>query len=169
MDDLLQRVGSTQIGAIGESLVAACLISSSKGRLSPFRPMADDDGVDILVLDKATGGCLPLQVKARTRPDGPRGQTVQFDVQTKNLSSTPKAHLLAILLDVQQLAIKRAWFIRSSQLIAVARRGSGKWIVVANPSLDSKDRFATFRCRDMAAVTTLICAGFDGMVSRAEP
>jgi hypothetical protein len=35
----------------------------SNGRLTPFQPIADDDG---LIYDKVTGKSVPIQIKART-------------------------------------------------------------------------------------------------------
>jgi hypothetical protein len=44
-----QRITSTQTGAVGELTIAAGLIVASDGRLAPFKPVADDDGIDLLV------------------------------------------------------------------------------------------------------------------------
>jgi hypothetical protein len=56
---------ATQIGAIGEALVASQLLLASDGRLTPFQPIADDDGIDLLVFDKRTRCAASVQVKAR--------------------------------------------------------------------------------------------------------
>ncbi|MCH8158120.1 MAG: hypothetical protein IID18_10300 [Nitrospinae bacterium] len=42
-------ITTTQIGAIGEHIAASQLMLASQGRLSPFLPMADDDGIDLLI------------------------------------------------------------------------------------------------------------------------
>jgi hypothetical protein len=55
-------LSSTQIGVLAENLVA----NEPEGRLSPFQPIADDDGIDVLIYDKITGNALPVQIKART-------------------------------------------------------------------------------------------------------
>ncbi|MEQ8282918.1 MAG: hypothetical protein RIC04_14270 [Parvibaculum sp.] len=68
--EILTRVTSTQIGAIGEAAVASALILGSGGRLAPFRPFADDDGVDLLVFDKVTRKAVPVQVKAAPASTG---------------------------------------------------------------------------------------------------
>ena len=51
---------STQIGAIGEAIVAAELTLASGGRLAPFKPFADDDGIDLLIYDKVTKRALKI-------------------------------------------------------------------------------------------------------------
>lgn len=71
---------STQIGVIGENLLANAVMKASDGRLSPFRSIADDDGLDVLFFDKQTGNSGAMQLKCRTftirkrnsdRRDGP--------------------------------------------------------------------------------------------------
>lgn len=59
------QITQTQIGTIGEMTVAAQLMLASDGRFSPFLPFADDDGIDLIIYDKATGVSMPVQVKAR--------------------------------------------------------------------------------------------------------
>ena len=45
---------STQKGTVNEYLVAALIVLASSGRLSPFVPLSDDHGIDLIALDKAT-------------------------------------------------------------------------------------------------------------------
>ena len=73
-------VTATQKGSIGESIVKIGLILESAGRLSPFDPFADDDGIDLLVYDKKIGNAVPVQVKTRVQATK-RNPTVQFQVR----------------------------------------------------------------------------------------
>ena len=59
------KLTSTQIGAIGEDIVASGLMIASGGRLSPFQPVAAADGIDLHIYDKKTGKALSIQVKSR--------------------------------------------------------------------------------------------------------
>ena len=52
---------------MAENLVANEVKIESGGRLSPFQPIADDDGIDVLFYDKVIGGSIPIQIKARTK------------------------------------------------------------------------------------------------------
>ena len=45
-------------------MVASALLIASNGRLSPFAPLADDHGIDLIVLDKVTRRTLAIQVKS---------------------------------------------------------------------------------------------------------
>ena len=65
---------STQIGTLAENLVTNELMIESSGRLSPFQPIADDDGIDVLIYDKVTGKALPIQIKARTNTINKAGE-----------------------------------------------------------------------------------------------
>lgn len=59
-------LSSTQIGTIGENLLVNAVMKASEGRLSPFQPYADDDGLDLLFYDKQTGNSVAIQLKCRT-------------------------------------------------------------------------------------------------------
>lgn len=53
---------STQRGKIAELHVATALMAQSNGRLSPFEPLSDDHGIDLVVLDKVTSASIFLIV-----------------------------------------------------------------------------------------------------------
>jgi hypothetical protein len=105
---------STQVGALGELIASAGIIHASNGQLSPFRPIADDDGLDLLVLNKQTRKALPLQIKCRRRFDDQTAQTVQFDVRLKTLVATADGHVLYIRLE--GLEAKTFWLVPASDL-----------------------------------------------------
>ena len=135
------RLTSTQIGAIGESLVAVGLMAASGGRLAPFKPIADDDGIDLLLFDKLTGKAVPLQVKSRTGFDDAKAETVQFDVQQSTFAERGYS-LLALL---NGTAVRKVWLIPGERLAEVARRKADKLVVVACAKAGSNDRYREFR------------------------
>ena len=77
--DLPVGLTSTQKGKVNEYLVAASILLASSGRLSPFVPISDDHGIDLIALDKASQRSVCLQVKSAVA--NPKRKTVQFDVQ----------------------------------------------------------------------------------------
>jgi hypothetical protein len=155
------RMTQTQIGTIGEVTVAAQLMLASDGRLSPFLPFADDDGIDLIVYDKVTGASLPVQVKARTSAKLGKSDTVVFDVRRKTFSDHAGSFLLGILLDMTGGHILRAWLIPMSELGSVARVGSEKLSITPSAKEGSKDRYAPYRCRDMAGVADRLAIYLD--------
>ena len=93
MNDRLQssdgyRLTSTQIGAIGESVVAVGLTLTSQGRLAPFKPFADDDGIDLLIYDKETKRALPIQVIRTCPGDISTGESTHAKVWQANKHRT---------------------------------------------------------------------------------
>jgi hypothetical protein len=87
------KLSSTQIGIIGENLLVNAVMKASDGRLSPFKPVADDDGLDVLFFDKETGNSVAIQLKCRTKTDSGHkgGNTAQFDVRIGNIQGrTPR-------------------------------------------------------------------------------
>ena len=141
----------TQIGAIAEALVASGLMQASGGRLAPFRPVADDDGIDLLMYDKATGNAIPLQVKSRTGTDGSAGTTVQFDLRLSTFRPDGKGYLLAVLM--KDGAPDTLWLIPMADLPGLTRRGPDRLVMVASPSLDSRDRYSPYRCSHLQEVS----------------
>ena len=145
---------STQRGAIGESVVATGLMLASGGRLSPYKPVADDDGIDLLVVDKQSRAIVQLQVKCRTKVDDPGAQTVQFDVQTGTFAEGAKGYVLAVLLDGATL--HRGWLIPLTRLRSVARTAAEKLVIVASAKEGTKDRFQPYRHDSFGALARTI-------------
>ena len=107
---------STQVGAIAENLVINALVTASKGRIAPFRPFADDEGIDILAYDKESGSAIPIQVKARTvtlfKPKTKvRGNLVHFEVRKVVLDRNKRSVLVAALLTEDLKEIRDSWLI----------------------------------------------------------
>jgi len=141
--DQLYQLTTTQIGAIGESVAATGLVLASQGRLAPFKPYADDDGIDLLIYDKASKGVIPLQVKSRTKVDNDKAMTVQFDVRKATFADEGSSHLLAQLLNGSELVC--AWLIPMSDLKNEGRESKTKYTVVASAKTTSKDRYTPYR------------------------
>ncbi|HEX7035063.1 MAG TPA: hypothetical protein VF210_04785 [Pseudomonadales bacterium] len=148
-------LSSTQIGAIAETLVANELMIHSEGRLSPFSPIADDDGIDILIFDKQTGTALPLQVKARTRTlQG--GNTVHFEVRKRALRETRHGMLLCLLLDPDLRGIARTWIVPFSHVPTVASERAEKYVLRPSRAVASRDRYRHFQCETMAELANRV-------------
>lgn len=159
--DYSGAVSSTQIGAVAESLVATRLMVASAGRLSPYRPLADDAGIDILIHDKHTGCAVPLQIKSRTVTLKRHPSTVHFQVRCATFHSSRTALLLAVLLDPATMTERRAWLIPMNRLESVCRRGKSNLIMRPSIQMDSKDRYTQFRCADLSQVADRIIAQID--------
>ena len=153
------KVSETQVGAIGEGLVASQLILASLGRLSPYRPVADDSGIDLLVLDKQTGRVTPIQVKSRTKRLRRHPKIVHFQTRIATFREYKGAFLLAVLIALETLQVQRAWLIPMVRLAAVARRQGD--ILVIRPSIDmySSDQYSAFRCEDLTEVARRLVKG----------
>lgn len=150
----ISKLTSTQIGAIGEAVVAAGLMHASGGRISPFKPFADDDGTDLLLFDKLTKRAIPLQVKCRTGLD--KGGTVQFDVRLKTFAREGSGFIMAALLD--GTTVRTSWLIPARKLERVARSNSIKLSIVASPAPNSNDKFRAYRHASLAAVARELLA-----------
>jgi hypothetical protein len=152
---------STQIGKVGETIVGAQLMLASAGRLSPFLPIADDGGIDLVVHDKLTGRSLTIQVKGRVAKEEDSLGYTQFDVRTATFREDAGMFLLAILLDVDQGGVRRAWLIPMAELAAVSMRKADKLSITPNPNPASRDRYTPYRCLGMAEVATRLIDHLD--------
>ena len=143
-------LSSTQIGAIGENLLINSVMKASHGRLSPFQPMADDDGLDVLFFDKQTGNSIAVQLKCRTvtlfkRGTKERGNIVHFEVRKSTFNDARRAYLVAALFDNSLTQFVATWFVPLSVLPQLARGGPKKWVIRPSKAQDSADRFIPYR------------------------
>lgn len=152
------QLTTTQIGAIGESVAATGLVLASGGRLAPFKPYADDDGIDLLIYDKASKAVMPLQVKSRTKVDNEKAMTVQFDTRKATFSDEGGSRLLALLLDGTDLAC--AWLIPMADLKQGSRESKTKYTVVASAKTTSNDRFTPYRHFSHGDLAQAVIAAF---------
>ena len=156
------QISDTQKGAAAEDLVATQLIVRSGGGLSPFTPVADDMGIDLLVYDKKTGRSLPFQVKSRTKTLWRSPNIVHFEVRMETLNDKQDAYPLAILVagEAIELTVTRAWLIPMRKLRSVAASRKEKLVIRPSQSPNSKDRFSPYRCEDMGEVVRRLLSEF---------
>ena len=157
------KLTSTQIGTLAENLVANELMIESSGRLSSFQPIADDDGIDVLVYDKVTGNSVPVQIKARTNTVNKAGKqersnTVHFEVRKATYNENRKAFLLCILLSQDLRSTERAWLLPLEDLPHIASVKPTKFVIRANKNLDTKDMYQKFQCGSVKDVTERLIA-----------
>lgn len=140
---------STQVGAIAENLVINALVTASKGRIAPFRPFADDEGIDILAYDKESGSAIPIQVKARTvtlfKPKTKvRGNLAHFEVRKVVLDRNKRSVLVAALLTEDLKEIRDSWLIPMRELKRLANERASKWVIRPSISKKGKDRYRAY-------------------------
>lgn len=159
-------LSSTQIGAIAENLVANELMIESRGRLSPFQPIADDDGLDVLIYDKVTGRAVPIQIKARTKTlkksgSAERGNNVHFEVKKSTHRDDRHALLLCVLLSPDLRSTERAWLMPLHELAQICTEKESKYRIRASKLLTSNDKYKKYRCTDTAEISRLLIEYFE--------
>ncbi len=135
---------STQKGAVTEQAVAAALMLGSKGRLSPFVPLADDHGIDLIIADKETGALLPLQVKSWTKEPSKTG-IIQFDLQRKTFRQKAETLLVGVLFDVETASIRQSWVMTMNDVEEVASVYKEKYAIGPSVRPNTRDRYRPFR------------------------
>ena len=157
----MYEVTATQKGAIGESTVAIQLILESGGRLSPFHPLADDDGIDLLIYDKQTGSSAPLQVKTRNGTVKRDPNIVHFQVRRATFDPRVDGFVLGVLLNSRGTDVDRAWLIPMRDISGLAGSNERSLNIRPSKKLDSQDKFMAYRCKDIAEVAQRLCDHFD--------
>ncbi|MCF4164587.1 hypothetical protein L2U69_02875 [Zavarzinia compransoris] len=147
---------STQIGAIGENLLASTVMIASGGRLSPFRSVADDDGIDLLFFDKETGGAVAIQLKCRS--GAAQGNTVYFEVRKATFQAVRPAYLVAGLLKADLTGFEATWLLPMARLPELATGNTRKWVMQPSKAADTRDRFLPFRSMTDEALAARIAA-----------
>jgi hypothetical protein len=156
-----QKLSSTQIGIIGENLLVNAVMKASKGRLSPFQPVADDDGLDVLFFDKQTGNSVAIQLKCRTKTDG-RGNTAQFDVREATYKEDRHAFVVAALLNENMTEFVCSWFIPMKEVKRKGNKKTKKYVIRPSKAEGSEDRYKDFRCTnadELAQCIIEVCEG----------
>jgi hypothetical protein len=136
----------TQKGTIGENLLANAVMKASNGRLSPFHPLADDDGLDVLFFHKDTGNSVAIQLKCRLKTDS-KGNTAQFDVRKSTFKEERHAFLVAALLNAEMTGFDRTWFIPMKDLPGISNVKSNKYVITPSKAEHSKDKYVQYRCQ----------------------
>jgi len=140
------KLSSTQIGVIGENLLVNAVMKASNGQLSPFKSVADDDGLDVLFFDKKTGNAVAIQLKCRTATDGKRN-TAQFDVRKATVRKERRAFLVAALLDETMTKFVWSWFISMEELPKVSKPNSKNYIITPSRAVNSEDKYVKLKYR----------------------
>lgn len=151
----MDKLSSTQIGAIAENHVANALMITTGGRLSAFQPVADDDGIDLLIYDKRSGRALPAQVKCRTvtinrSGTQERSDIVHFELRKATYRERP-ACAIFVLLKEDATAIEHAWVFPLSDMPKYARKGTvsddaKKYVIRCSRAPNTKDKHSAVRC-----------------------
>ncbi len=152
MTDDLSFLTATQKGAIAENLIANRLIIESDGQLAPFVPVADDDGLDMLVYDKKSGKALPIQIKSRTKTLRRAPKVVHFEVRRATLKQDRRGCVLAVLLTEDMKTVLQAWLIPMQDLSKMARETTTKYVLRMSKDSSSKDKYSPYRCESIGEV-----------------
>ncbi|HMN39054.1 MAG TPA: hypothetical protein PKD49_15270 [Hyphomicrobium sp.] len=161
--DLPARLTSTQKGTVTEYLVAASIVLASSGRLSPFVPLSDDHGIDLIALDKATQRSVCLQVKSAVA--SPKRKTVQFDVQKSTFKPAPDVLLLAILFEPATVSVGTSWLIPMAEVPSVSVDQADKYALTPSMAALSKDRYQRYRHEGPHSLVAALLRVFDAATS----
>ncbi len=155
------QLTSTQKGKVTEQLVASALLIASNGRLAPFVPLADDHGLDLIVLDKRTRRTIAIQVKSAIA-NASRG-TVQFDVRKQTYSEAKGEYLMLVVFEPERIALAASWLIPMDKVPDVSTEQQEKFALVPSLKSASQDRCRRYRHDDIRSLVGAILQELDGV------
>lgn len=150
------RLTSSQRGKIAELHVATALMAQSGGRLSPFEPLSDDHGVDLMVVDKVSGNALPVQVKSWFLAPEKPVKKVQFDLQKSTYAIDGRGAVICALMDPETLAIIMSWMIPLSEVPKVATEQPKKYAMSPSRMDNTQDKYLPYRHTSLASMTKAV-------------
>lgn len=107
-----------QKGRVIEQLVGATLILQSDGALRASLPLADDEGVDLIIGNRGNDKTMLVQIKGRFSLTG-RGH-YRADVRRATCKPNPNKFLLFVYYDTVSAALgETCWLIRSTEFCAL--------------------------------------------------
>lgn len=137
------ELSPTQKGAVTEYLVSSILMMTSRGRLSPFMPLSDDHGIDLLVLDKVTNKILAIQVKSAIA--NAKRKTVRFDLRKATYQTDSNRFLLAVLFDPDKAVITMSWLIPMNKMDSVSYDATSRFNLSPSTSATTTDSYRPYR------------------------
>lgn len=150
----MDALSTGQSGKIAEYFLACAVMSASGGRLSPFLPASDDHGVDLIVMDRLTHGCLGVQVKSWRASLGAERRTVQFDVRKATFRPTPRLALAMLVLDPDTLTMEVGWLVPMEAVPSVSVEQVDKFALTPSRSPASLDRYAGYRHTEIGSLVS---------------
>jgi hypothetical protein len=160
MNETSTALTSTQKGKVTEQLVATALLIASNGRLAPFVPLADDHGIDLIVLDKLTRRTIAIQVKSAIA--NPNRGTVQFDVRKVTHAAAAGEVLIMVVFEPARMALAASWLIPMIKVPELATVQAEKFALVPSLNAGSTDKYRRYRHDDARALAAAVRQVLDG-------
>lgn len=159
-----QELSTSQKGKIAELYVASVLMAASNGRLSAFVPLSDDDGVDLVILDKKTKTSLPVQVKGAFVKENAKRPQVHFDLRHATFDETGKTLVIALAMDADTMLFKSAWAILSKDILEVANKTKTNYQLHPNALPTAKDKYSSYHHTSIQSLTNAVMDMITGQV-----
>jgi hypothetical protein len=142
-----KRLSSKQKGNVSENRIVELITLGSQGKLTCYRPDADDDGLDLIVNERENFRPIFLQVKGRFVLNN--RQFVQ-NVGVETFKPDKRFYLAFVLFTQERFEVHRVWLVPSRDFAVKAnRKESGKTYKAffrfsANPN-SSEDKWAEYQ------------------------
>ena len=140
-------VSSGQKGSIAEARIAELIVLYGDSGLSCYKPISDDEGIDIIVKQRGSLKTLYLQVKSRWNS---AGDTMIADVKKSSLTDSYAMGVVVCRFDVDEGDVADyLWFIPAPDFIRLAEDNGTRYRLRTVKHDDKWDEYMIDR-RDLA-------------------
>ena len=146
---------SVQKGNVIESQIATLLMLISDGELAPYRPLVDDDGIDLIVGARGGLETVFMQIKSRFITNARYKNRLDFSVKQNTLSSSRRMLVLCVYYDQLDGRIDTMWLIPASVVIQNAISVKSGFRIVASRNVTSADKWSQFKVTPTQLVNAL--------------
>jgi len=118
-----KHLSTKQKGDIAEARIAELITIYADEALSCFKPISDDDGIDLLVKKKGSPETICIQVKSVWRKDGP----VVASVKEDKITSQRDIYVVFCLFDIDKGDLwEYVWLVPAHEFIKITEEHSQK-------------------------------------------
>jgi len=116
-----KNLSTTQKGDIAEARIAELITIYADKALACYRPISDDEGIDIIVKKKGSPKTISIQVKSVWRKDGP----IVASVKEERLTSQKDIYVVFCLFDIDKGDLwEYVWLVPANEFIKITRKKS---------------------------------------------
>ena len=147
---IMMSLTTSMKGSIVESYLVQFCIAKSEGQLNVARPLADDEGVDLIFYKRGQSkNTLYAQVKSRYATSK-RVRQQQIQCRVKRASFTPREnyYMLFLAFDHEEQQIEKLWLVPSIDFYEKTRHQTGTRMVFST-GYTTENKWTQYRIDDL--------------------
>lgn len=150
------KVSSKQKGDIAEARIAELITLFGEEALACYRPVSDDEGIDLIVKQKGNLKSLFLQIKSRWQD---QTGSIVVKIKRKNLLDNPAMGVIVCMFDIDAADIwEYLWYIPAPEFLARGTAANGGELVqfVSGKNIERMGQWSDYLVRKQDLADALL-------------